>query len=79
MPPRPMPDAYRQWDIRTSFMQRLPGVTRHHQRYLPLYPLAFQRIDLSDYDLVLSNKSGFCHGVQTAVSDAARRSMSATA
>lgn len=61
-----MPAAYRSWDIRTTFMQQLPGVTRHHQAYLPLYPLAFDRVDLSDYDLVLSNKSGFCHGVRTA-------------
>lgn len=60
-----MPVAYRNWDIRTSFMQRLPGVHRHHQKYLALYPLAFARTDLSDYDLVLSNKSGFCHGVRT--------------
>jgi glycosyltransferase involved in cell wall biosynthesis len=62
--PEQMPAAYRGWDIRTSFMQRLPGVTRHHQAYLPLYPLAFAQIDLSDYDLVISNKSGFCHGVR---------------
>ncbi len=60
-----MPAAYRTWNIRTSFMQRLPGVTTSHQRYLPLYPLAFGRTDLSDYDLVVSNKSGFCHGVRT--------------
>lgn len=60
-----MPPAYRAWDIRTSFMQRLPGVANHHQKYLTLYPAAFARMDLSDYDLVLSNKSGFCHGVQT--------------
>ena len=58
-----MPASYRTWDIRTSFMQQLPGVTSHHQRYLPLYPLAFSRFRLSDYDLVLSNKSGFCHGI----------------
>ena len=61
-----MPAAYRSWDIRTTFMQRLPGVTHHHQKYLPVYPLAFARTDLSAYDLVLSNKSGFCHGVRTA-------------
>ena len=58
-----MPPAYRSWDIRTSFMQRLPGVTTHHQLYLPLYPSAFRRMNLAGYDLVLSNKSGFCHGV----------------
>src|SRR5258705_9971407 len=59
-----MPAAYRQWPIRVSFMDRLPGIYRHHQPYLPLYPLAFERFDLSAYDLILSNKSGFCHGVR---------------
>ncbi|MEM7530586.1 MAG: glycosyltransferase [Chloroflexota bacterium] len=61
--PALMPSRYQAWDIRTSFMQRLPSVTTHHQRYLPLYPLAFAQTDLSEYDLILSNKSGFCHGV----------------
>ena len=60
-----MPPAYRDWDIRASWMDRLPGVYRHHQPYLPLYPLAFARTDLSGYDVIVSNKSGFCHGVQT--------------
>lgn len=58
-----MPAAYRDWDIRTTFMQRLPGVFTHHQAYLPLYPLAFRGLDLTGYELILSNKSGFCHGV----------------
>ena len=62
--PERMPEHYRAWDIRTSFMQRLPGVAAHHQKYLAFYPLAFQQMDLSGYDLVLSNKSGFCHGVR---------------
>ena len=60
-----MGPAYRAWDIRTTWMDHLPGIYRHHQPYLPLYPLAFARLDLSSYNLVLSNKSGFCHGVQT--------------
>jgi glycosyltransferase involved in cell wall biosynthesis len=59
-----MPAAYREWDIRTTWMDRLPGIHRHHQPYLPLYPLAFARLDLSAYEVVLSNKSGFCHGVR---------------
>ncbi len=63
--PRRLPAAYGQWDIRTSFMQRLPGVAGHHQAYLPLYPLAFGRLDLSAYDLVISNASAFCKGVRT--------------
>lgn len=61
-----MPAAYRGWPIRVSFMDRLPGVYQNHQPYLPLYPLAFERFNLSGFDLVLSNKSGFCHGVRPA-------------
>lgn len=60
-----MPAGYREWDIRTTFMQRLPGVASHHQAYLPLYPLAFGGLDLSAYDLVISNASAFCKGVRT--------------
>ncbi len=61
-----MPPAYRAWDIRTTWMDRLPGIYRHHQAYFPLYALAFARLDLRQgFDVVLSNKSGFCHGVRT--------------
>ncbi|MFP4394709.1 MAG: glycosyltransferase [Anaerolineales bacterium] len=62
-----MPPAYRAWPIRTTWMDHLPGIYRHHQAYFPLYALAFAQLDLSGrgYDLVLSNKSGFCHGVRT--------------
>jgi glycosyltransferase involved in cell wall biosynthesis len=60
-----MPESYRSWDIRTTFMQRLPAIASHHQMYMPLYPLAFRNTRLDQYDLVISNKSGFCHGVRT--------------
>ena len=59
-----MPATYRDWDIRTTWLDRMPGIYRHHQPYLPLYPPAFARLNLSGFDVVLSNKSGFCHGVQ---------------
>ncbi|NLF01779.1 MAG: glycosyltransferase family 4 protein [Anaerolineales bacterium] len=60
-----LPADYRTWDIRTTWMDRLPQVYRWYQRYFALYPLTFARLDLSEYDVVLSNKSGFCHGVHT--------------
>ena len=63
--PAAMPPAYREWDIRTSFMQRLPLVTQRHQAYLMAYPMAFESFDLSDYDVVISNSSAFCKGVLT--------------
>ncbi len=59
-----MPADYRQWDIRTLWLDKLPGIHTHHQPYLPVYPLAWGGLDLSDYEVILSNKSGFCHGLQ---------------
>jgi glycosyltransferase involved in cell wall biosynthesis len=45
-------------------MDRLPFVHQRHQPYLLLYPKAFESFDLSGHDVILSNKSGFCHGVR---------------
>jgi len=60
--PQAMPPFYREWDIRPLWLNRAPGIHSHHQQYLPLYPAAWSGLDLSEYDVVLSNKSGFCHG-----------------
>ena len=44
-----MPAAYKAWNIRPSWMDRLPLIHRYHQPYLPLYPLAFSRMNLGRY------------------------------
>lgn len=58
-----MPPRYLDWDIRPTWLNRAPGIYQHHQPYLALYPAAWSSLNLSRYDVVLSNKSGFCHGV----------------
>lgn len=63
--PQRVDPAFQKMDIRTSFMQKLPLVTRHHQPYLPLYPFAMESLDLRGYDLVLSSSSAFAKGVIT--------------
>lgn len=63
--PEALPDAYRSWDIRPSFLNRVPGIKRRHQAFLPLYPLGFESLDLRGYDVVLSVTSAFAHGVMT--------------
>jgi glycosyltransferase involved in cell wall biosynthesis len=60
-----MPDHWQNWDIRPSFIDKLPFAHKKQQLYLPLYPFAFEQFDFRGYDLVLSNKSGFCHGIIT--------------
>jgi glycosyltransferase involved in cell wall biosynthesis len=62
--PDTMPSFYRAWDIHTLWTDKLPAIHAHHQPYLPLYPLAWSGLNLSQYDVILSNKSGFCHGVR---------------
>jgi len=58
-----MPETYRQWDIRPTWLNQAPAIHRHHQPYLPLYPPAVASMDFSGYDVILSNKSGFIHGL----------------
>jgi glycosyltransferase involved in cell wall biosynthesis len=58
-----MPEHYRSWDIRTSFMQGLPGWRTHFRRYFLLYPSAFESFDLGDYDLIISSSSAYAKGV----------------
>ncbi|MCP5101544.1 MAG: glycosyltransferase family 4 protein [Chloroflexi bacterium] len=60
-----MPSHWQSWDIRTTFIDKLPFAHKKQQLYFPLYPYAFEQYDFRDYDVVLSNKSGFCHGVIT--------------
>lgn len=63
--PSTMCPSFRSADIRTSFMQRLPGLKKHARKYLPLYPYAFELFDFSEYDVVFSSSSSFAKGVIT--------------
>jgi glycosyltransferase involved in cell wall biosynthesis len=57
--------ALRSRRITSSFLQKVPGATRHYQKLLPLFPLALEQFRLDDYDLVLSSESGPAKGVLT--------------
>ncbi|MHB8597620.1 MAG: glycosyltransferase [Ktedonobacteraceae bacterium] len=63
--PKRVDPAFQKMDVRTTFMQKLPLVTKHHQPYLPFYPFAMESLDLRGYDLVLSSSSAFGKGVIT--------------
>ncbi|HEV2122430.1 MAG TPA: glycosyltransferase family 4 protein, partial [Chloroflexota bacterium] len=57
--------VFKTMDIRTTFMQRLPFVHRHHQAFLPVFPFAFESLDLRQYDVVLSMSSAWSKNVLT--------------
>jgi len=59
-----MPDNFKQMDIRTSFMQKLPLISDFHRFYFWLYPFAFDLFDLSEYDVILSSSSAFAKGIR---------------
>lgn len=59
-----MPAHYQNWDVRRLWIDKLPGIHRRHQVFLPLYPFAWNQLHLSGFDVILSNKSGFCHGLR---------------
>ncbi|MCI0710567.1 MAG: glycosyltransferase [Chloroflexi bacterium] len=60
-----MPDHYQNWDIHTLWIDKLPGIHQKHQLYFPFFPLAWSGVNLSEFEVVLSNKSGFCHFLHT--------------
>jgi glycosyltransferase involved in cell wall biosynthesis len=41
--------------VHASFLDRIPGATRHYPKLLPLMNLAFESFDLSGFDLVISS------------------------
>jgi glycosyltransferase involved in cell wall biosynthesis len=51
--------------IRTSFLSRIPGIGRHYRMWLPLFPTAIERLDLSGYDRVVSCSHAVAKGVRT--------------
>ena len=62
--PHRLPKELRGADIRTSAMQRLPGMERRFRQYFMLYPFAVEHFDLSEYDLIFSSSSGYAKGVR---------------
>ncbi len=51
--------------VKTTFLQKLPKATKLYTKLLPLMPRAFERFDLSEYDLVISSSSSCAKGVIT--------------
>lgn len=55
----------RDCDIRTTYIQNWPGGMSHHKLLLSFMPKAWEALDLTEYDLVLSSCASCCKGVLT--------------
>lgn len=56
---------FRDIDIETSWLQRVPVFRRDPRKALPLLPGAFNRMPVDDVDVVVCSSSGFAHGIPT--------------
>ncbi|MDZ4229595.1 MAG: glycosyltransferase family 4 protein, partial [Candidatus Veblenbacteria bacterium] len=54
---------FAQWDIRSSFLARLPGGAHWFKWYVWLMPTAVEQFDFSNYDLVVTSASALIKGV----------------
>src|SRR5579859_4588808 len=51
-------------ELHPSFVQRLPWALKKHYLYAPILPSVYAGMDLSRYDLILSDSHSFAHGVR---------------
>lgn len=56
-------DKLKEADIRTSSLQKKKK--QNHKKYFPLMPMAFEKFNLNEYDVVLSSSSSCAKGVLT--------------
>lgn len=62
--PEAFAGAYDGIDVRTTWLQRVPGARRNFRTLLPFYPSAFESMNLRDFDLVISSTTSFAKGVR---------------
>ncbi|MFA4936766.1 MAG: glycosyltransferase [Patescibacteria group bacterium] len=60
---RTVGEYFSNWDIKTSFIQKMPGSPKLFKWYIGLMPAAVEQLDLSNYDLVLSSCSALIKGL----------------
>lgn len=52
-------------EIRSSFLQKLPRVSKYYRKLLHVWPLAVEQLDVMSYDLVISTHHSVAYGVLT--------------
>lgn len=56
---------FQKYDIRPSFLNRFEMARNHHRRFIPIFPLAQELMNIgNDFDLVISSSAGFAKGIR---------------
>lgn len=58
-------DTIEKMDIRTSFLQKIPGIDKKYRSFLPFFTKAIESFDLTGFDLVLSSSHCVAKGVKS--------------
>src|SRR5690606_30563453 len=56
-------DELKDADIRTSWMQRIPGIKKSFKKFFWLYPFAVRSFNLKGYDTIISSSSAYAKGI----------------
>lgn len=59
------PEWLKACDVRTTYIQKWPGAKSHHKLLLSFMPKAWEALDLTEYDLVISSCASCSKGVMT--------------
>ena len=62
--PDRLPEEFRTFDIRTSWLQRVPLAKRKHQLFPLLRAKAFESFEFDDFDIVISDSSSDAKGIR---------------
>jgi glycosyltransferase involved in cell wall biosynthesis len=62
--PAPWPAQIKESTVHSSYLNRIPGATRHYPKLLPLMNGAFRSFDISGFDLVLSSSHACAKNVR---------------
>lgn len=62
-----MPKRFENYHIVTTYVQKFPRATKWYKKYLSFMPKAFESLDLSGYDVVISSSSCCAKGVLSPV------------
>lgn len=57
--------AFKNRKIHASFLQKIPFISSHHRAYPLLMPVAIESLDLSGFDVVLSDSTSYAKGAIT--------------
>lgn len=61
--PDNLDNKFKNIDIRTSFLQKKNKKIKNHKKYYPLMPMAFESMDLNEYDVILSSSTCCAKGI----------------